>query len=392
MTDDTIAVNVKHLKKTFKIPLEASNGIKQKIINLTKGRKGYRDFSPLDDISFTINKGDFFGIVGRNGSGKSTLLKTIAGIYKPNQGSVDVKGRLVPFIELGVGFNPELTGRENVYLNGALLGFSNNEIDEMYDDIVGFAELHDFMEERLKNFSSGMQVRLAFSIAIRANGDILLLDEILAVGDAKFQQKCYDYFYRLKDEKKTVIFISHDMDAMQKFCNKIIYLKDGKLVAQGKPDEVADKYLSDLYGESVQESRDGDVVLSNEKILPHFACNIKNKKKIYKHGDKVEIEFQYELIKVADIELRFAVLNNGIAIAHRNSRDIKFEDTVGKKSVSFFIDTNNFIGGDYSIDAAIVNRKTGERYAGINKTDSFFIEKQPDIYYGYFKVEGEWRD
>ena len=189
MSNKDIAIKVSHLKKSFRIPLESSNGIKQKLINTLKGRKGYRNFTPLKDVSFEIKKGDFFGIVGRNGSGKSTLLKTIAGIYSPTGGTVQVNGSLVPFIELGVGFNPELTGRENVFLNGALLGFSHDEMETMYDDIVDFAELHDFMDERLKNYSSGMQVRLAFSIAIRAQGDVLLLDEVLAVGDEAFQKK-----------------------------------------------------------------------------------------------------------------------------------------------------------------------------------------------------------
>ena len=190
-------VEISKLTKSFKIPLEASSGVKQQLINILKGRKGYRVFTPLKDISFTINEGDFFGIVGRNGSGKSTLLKTIAGIYTPNGGSVKVHGSLVPFIELGVGFNPELTGRENIFLNGALLGFSHEEMESMYSAIVEFAELEDFMEERLKNYSSGMQVRLAFSIAIRAHADILLLDEVLAVGDEAFQKKCYSYFDKL---------------------------------------------------------------------------------------------------------------------------------------------------------------------------------------------------
>jgi ABC-2 type transport system ATP-binding protein len=242
MSKGNIVVSVSDVSKTFNIPLEASNGIKQKMINHLKGRKGYREFSPLNGISFTINEGDFFGIVGRNGSGKSTLLKTIAGIYAPTKGSVDVNGSLVPFIELGVGFNPELTGRENVYLNGALLGFSRNEMEAMYDDIVSFAELHDFMDERLKNYSSGMQVRLAFSIAIRAKGDILLLDEVLAVGDAAFQKKCFDYFMKLKKEKKTVILVTHDMSAVRKYCNRAIMIDGGKIVESGKVEKVAQAY------------------------------------------------------------------------------------------------------------------------------------------------------
>lgn len=242
MVDKEIAIKVENLTKTFKIPLEAHSGLKQKLINTLKGRKGYREFTPLRDISFEVEKGDFFGIVGRNGSGKSTLLKSLAGIYTPNGGAVQVNGTLVPFIELGVGFNPELTGRENVFLNGALLGFSRKQMEEMYDDIVEFAELQDFMEERLKNFSSGMQVRLAFSIAIRADGDVLLLDEVLAVGDEAFQKKCYSYFAELKRNKKTVVLVTHSMESVRQFCNKALLIDKGHKTEIGTPLEITRIY------------------------------------------------------------------------------------------------------------------------------------------------------
>lgn len=253
MSEKQVAVKVQDIVKTFKIPLEASNGLKQKLINTLKGRRGYREFSPLNGVSFEIEKGDFFGIVGRNGSGKSTLLKIIAGIYSPNEGAVEVSGTLVPFIELGVGFNPELTGRENVFLNGALLGFSHQQMEKMYDDIVEFAELEDFMEERLKNYSSGMQVRLAFSIAIRAEGDILLLDEVLAVGDESFQRKCYEYFAELKEKRKTVILVTHSMSAVEQFCNKAIMIEKGSIIAEGSSMEVAAKY-SNLFIDQINKN------------------------------------------------------------------------------------------------------------------------------------------
>jgi len=264
MDEKEIVVKVQDLTKSFQIPLEVSSGLKQKLINILKGRKGYRTFTPLNDVSFEIEKGDFFGIVGRNGSGKSTLLKTIAGIYMPQHGSVQVNGTLVPFIELGVGFNPELTGRENVYLNGALLGFSREEMGAMYNDIVEFAELEEFMDERLKNYSSGMQVRLAFSIAIRAQGDILLLDEVLAVGDEAFQKKCYEYFGSLKSSKKTVILVTHDMGAVERFCNKALMIEKGRIVRIGSNTEVAQRYR-DLF---IQEVNNGV-----EKINQSFSVN-----------------------------------------------------------------------------------------------------------------------
>lgn len=200
--NNNIAVKVEHVSKSFKLPTESSQSLRTTLVNLFKGIKGYVEYNVLQDISFEVEKGDFFGIVGRNGSGKSTLLKILSQIYVPERGTVAVDGKLVSFIELGVGFNPELTGKENVYLNGAMLGFTAEEIDAMYDDIVEFAELSEFMNQKLKNYSSGMQVRLAFSVAIKAQGDILILDEVLAVGDEAFQRKCNDYFLERKKKWK----------------------------------------------------------------------------------------------------------------------------------------------------------------------------------------------
>ncbi|MBR0403198.1 ABC transporter ATP-binding protein [Candidatus Saccharibacteria bacterium] len=236
------AIKVTSLHKSFNLPNEKAAGLKQAIFNYLKGIKGYKKQKVLKGISFEIQPGEFVGIIGRNGSGKSTLLKLLAGIYVPDSGKVEIDGTLVPFIELGVGFNPELTGRENIYLNGALLGFSNKEMDAMYDEIVKFAELEDFMGQKLKNYSSGMQVRLAFSIAIRAKGDILILDEVLAVGDAEFQQKCNDYFASLHGNQ-TVVLVTHSMENVRKFCDRAILIEQGKIVKEGDPDEVADAYL-----------------------------------------------------------------------------------------------------------------------------------------------------
>ena len=233
---------VDHLSKSFKLPTERSWGLKQAIFNRLRGIGGYTKQEVLKDISFTVKKGEFLGIVGRNGSGKSTLLKILAQIYTPDSGSITVHGSLVPFIELGVGFNPELTGRENVYMNGAMLGFSNEEMDQMFDDIVQFAELAPFMDQKLKNYSSGMQVRLAFSIAIRARGDILILDEILAVGDAAFQEKCNQYFASL-DKSQTVILVTHSMENVREFCDRAILIDQGKIIEEGDPEVVADAYL-----------------------------------------------------------------------------------------------------------------------------------------------------
>lgn len=240
--ENPYAIEVKNLSKSFMLPTEKSWGLKQAIFNRLRHVSGYKEQQVLKSLNFKIKKGEFVGIVGRNGSGKSTLLKILAGIYYPEKGKITINGSIVPFIELGVGFNMELTGRENVYMNGALLGFSNSEMDEMYDEIWEFAELERFQDQKLKNYSSGMQVRLAFSIAIRAKGDILILDEVLAVGDAAFQQKCNEYFSCLKGNQ-TVILVTHSMENVKKFCDRAIMIENGKITHDGDPKEVAEEYL-----------------------------------------------------------------------------------------------------------------------------------------------------
>lgn len=245
MTDKKTVVKVDHVSKYFKLPTESTQSLRTALVNRFKGIKGYKEQHVLKDINFEVKKGDFFGIVGRNGSGKSTLLKIISQIYVPEKGQVTVDGKLVSFIELGVGFNPELTGRENVYMNGAMLGFTTAEVDAMYDDIVEFAELRDFMNQKLKNYSSGMQVRLAFSVAIKAQGDILILDEVLAVGDEAFQRKCNDYFLERKNSGKTTILVTHDMGAVKKYCNRAVLIEHGLVKAIGDPFDVANQYSMD---------------------------------------------------------------------------------------------------------------------------------------------------
>ncbi|MDB5180423.1 MAG: hypothetical protein JWO54_181 [Candidatus Saccharibacteria bacterium] len=237
---EDFAIKIDSINKGFKLPNERHTTLKGAIINFRK--RGYELQEVLTDFSLTVEKGEFLGILGRNGSGKSTLLKTLSGIYYPDKGNIHINGKLTPFIELGVGFNPELSGKDNVYLNGALLGFSRKEIDAIYEDIVSFAELERFMDQKLKNYSSGMQVRLAFSIAIRADTDILVLDEVLAVGDEAFQRKCYDYFNKLKLEGKTVVLVTHDMSAVKRFCTRAIVINKGRIIFSGDTEGAAKVY------------------------------------------------------------------------------------------------------------------------------------------------------
>ncbi len=270
-----IAIKIRDVSKSFKLPHEKISSVKNLFVNPFRSRQAMKTETQhaLKSIDFDVKKGEFFGIVGRNGSGKSTLLKIIAEIYQPTKGRVTVNGRLVPFIELGVGFNPELTGRENVYLNGALMGFSEKEIDTMYDDIVSFAELEKFMDQKLKNYSSGMQVRLAFSVATRSDADILLIDEVLAVGDADFQRKCFNYFKELKRNKKTVVFVSHDMAAVREYCDRCILINNAEIVYEGNPEVAAEKYLR-LFNDGVTTNENERT--RNEKRWGDKSAQFKN--------------------------------------------------------------------------------------------------------------------
>lgn len=372
-------VEISKLTKSFKIPLEASSGVKQQLINIIKGRKGYRVFTPLKDISFTINEGDFFGIVGRNGSGKSTLLKTIAGIYTPNSGNVEVHGSLVPFIELGVGFNPELTGRENIFLNGALLGFSHEEMESMYSAIVEFAELEDFMEERLKNYSSGMQVRLAFSIAIRAHADILLLDEVLAVGDEAFQKKCYSYFDKLKREKRTVILVTHDMAAVERFCTKAVFIEDGHVKMIGKPYRIAAAYSrsnSQNYDQTTGLNSD------NEGAVPF---------KIVLRGTDGKEKTMYDFEETMTVELSWqqkGVKHVGVAIFRENGEYVYGPNTYQEKTSAIKDQTArytvklNLNEGRYFIKAGLMGANDTKVIAFIEEGPFFSVQRD----YGH----GRW--
>jgi ABC-type polysaccharide/polyol phosphate transport system ATPase subunit len=235
------------VSKTFRTPHERRHTLKERALHPFH-RSGYNRFDALQDVSFAIDRGEFFGIVGRNGSGKSTLLKILAGIYRADRGEIRMSGRLSTFIELGVGFNAELAARDNVLINGIMLGLSPREALRRFDQIIEFAELEEFVDLKLKNYSTGMQVRLAFSVMVHVDADILLIDEVLAVGDAGFQQKCFDVFHRLRDEGKTILFVTHDMGAVARFCDRAMLLEKGEQRLIGEPERVGRHYLELNFG------------------------------------------------------------------------------------------------------------------------------------------------
>ncbi|MCI1664373.1 ABC transporter ATP-binding protein [Bifidobacterium crudilactis] len=353
-----VALRVKDVSKSFKLPTDRTNSLKVSMLNWIHGIRGYKVQHVLKNISFDVYKGDFFGIVGKNGSGKSTLLKIVSQIYSPDTGDVESDGKLVPFIELGVGFNPELTGRENVYLNGAMLGFTNEEIDGMYDDIVDFAELHDFMEQKLKNYSSGMQVRLAFSVAIKSQGDILVLDEVLAVGDEAFQKKCQDYFFEAKRQKKTIILVTHSMGDVRRYCNRAMFIQDGKVAQIGDPDDIADAYSNSFVGTSRSENehpegaKESEIRIKQVRVLVDGA----EQKYIEKYED-FDIEVTFTTSKAVESSaLRLDVVDGrgwlAFSLPERGGRAKVLQP--GNHRIVYSVQ-NTLAFGDFHIDVAFDN-------------------------------------
>jgi len=381
---DDIAIKVDQVAKEFKLPHEKHTSVKSAFINTVRGSKrSIERQSVLKDISFEVKKGEFFGIVGRNGSGKSTLLKMLAGIYEPTAGSIQVNGRLTPFIELGVGFNPELTGRENVFLNGALLGFNRKEMSAMYDAIVQFAELEKFMDQKLKNYSSGMQVRLAFAIAIQANTDILLLDEVLAVGDAAFQQKCTEYFEKIKSEGKTVILVTHDMGAVERFCTRALLIKTGNIEVLGDPKDVAKKYTIENYK-----------VFSKEKSLTETVKSLKVNvnKATLTNKEKLVVDIEYELAKDKPVYMGISLIISGISVIEHNSKSIKIGHEKNKKyRVRYEVPLERLNKSEVRLDVAMFDEKSQQLVGYQTNAANFIISGKDDAHKGgVILSDGMW--
>lgn len=379
MSEKEIAVKVDHVSKGFRLPTEATQSLRTALVNRFRGIKGYREQHVLKDISFDVYKGDFFGIVGRNGSGKSTLLKIISQIYVPEKGTVTVDGKMVSFIELGVGFNPELTGRENVYMNGAMLGFTTEEIDAMYGDIVEFAELEDFMNQKLKNYSSGMQVRLAFSVAIKAQGDVLILDEVLAVGDEAFQRKCNDYFMERKESGKTTILVTHDMGAVKKYCNRAVLIENGLVKAYGDPEDVANQYSFDNAVSSapqeVMTEEDDETEKEEKKVEPYvdnLTVELLTPNKI-RPTDKIEFEISYDVLKDVETHIVFSLtdIDRRIWMYNDNATNIPTTGT-GHKSYRYTCSLDQVNNMKLRLEVTILG-KSKEMYAFANSENSPLI-------------------
>jgi ABC-2 type transport system ATP-binding protein len=307
MSQDATVIRVDGLEKTFRIPHERTHTLKERALHPFRRRR-FNELNVLRDISFDVAQGEFFGIVGRNGSGKSTLLKCMAGIYGADAGTIHVAGRLSPFIELGVGFNPDLPARDNVEINAVMMGLNPRMVRERFDDIIAFGGLEGFVDQKLKNYSSGMQVRLAFSVMVHSDPDVMLIDEVLAVGDAAFQQKCLDVFYRLKSEGKTIVLVTHAMGLVEQFCDRAMMLSDGDIKLIGEPHEVGRAYLTENFRTTHSDlARHASSTNERVRLLDAWVTN--------GEGERVDaIEYRDEFTLHMEVEALEPIVKPGIAM------------------------------------------------------------------------------
>jgi ABC-type polysaccharide/polyol phosphate transport system ATPase subunit len=364
---DPLAIQVEDLAKAFRLPTQRVDSLKERIVHPFSGGE-YRVLQALNRISFEVRQGEFFGIVGRNGSGKSTLLKLLASIYRPDAGRIRMAGRLAPFIELGVGFNNELTARENVVLNGVMMGLTPRETRNRLDAVIEFAELQEFVDLKLKNYSSGMLVRLAFSLMMEVDADILLIDEVLAVGDASFQQKCADAFHEMKQAGKTIVLVTHDMPVVEEYCHRAMLISDGDIQHIGDPAEVGRRYLRlNFEAEGGSGESAADVVGDSDEseTIRVVSADVLGEDgrpaRSLEHGEPIRIRLELEAKEdLPGVDVGFIVANAD------NIPVFQFGIPVGEDKGARDIAR----GGHVVVEATLVNPLASGRYfihTGINR-------------------------
>ncbi|HET9198026.1 MAG TPA: ABC transporter ATP-binding protein [Solirubrobacterales bacterium] len=355
----TPAIQVDGLRKTFRIPTLRVDSLKERVVHPFAGRE-HRDLHALRGVSFEIGQGEFFGIVGRNGSGKSTLLKLLASIYRADAGTIRIAGRLAPFIELGVGFNHDLTARENVVLNGVMMGLTPREMRRRQDAIVEFAELEEFADLKLKNYSSGMLVRLAFAVMMEADADVLLIDEVLAVGDAAFQQKCADAFHQMKGEGKTIVLVTHEMATVEDYCHRAMLIADGEIQHLGDPGEVGREYLRINFGGGGE--REGATEAEEVRLVEARLENARGEPTAnVEHGEEIRLRLELEVKRdLPGVDVGFLVANaDGVNVFNFG---IPVGEREGRRALR--------AGQRVAVTAALDNKLAAGRYfvhCGINR-------------------------
>jgi homopolymeric O-antigen transport system ATP-binding protein len=408
----TVAIAVEGVSKRFRIPLDRSATLKYRVTHLRSSGRS-QDLYALRDVSMEIPYGSFTGIVGANGCGKSTLLKILAGIYRPTSGTVQVNGHVSPFLELGVGFNPELTARENVYLNGAVLGITRAELTSRIDDIIAFAELEQFADQKLKNFSSGMQVRLAFSVAIQADAGILLMDEVLAVGDVRFQERCFDVFNRYKREGRTVVLVTHDLGSVELYCDHAFLLDHGRVAARGTATEVCAAYRR-MVGEQADadaaaEHPDGpaselaaDVAASRWGSGEVRVTDVEflgpggERHHTFAAGEPMTIRIHCLVHRQVDDLICgiYVHRGDGYTLAGDNTffsgLELRCPPEGERFSVDYVVDELRLLGGQYRLTVGLAGHPTHRHIDMVEQAFEFAV-MSPDPQLGLFTMGARWR-
>ena len=398
-------VEVSHLRKRFRLPLDKSNTLKYRVTHLGSSSR-YRDLVALNDISFDIPSGQFLGIAGPNGCGKSTLLKILCRIYKADSGYARVNGEFSAFLELGVGFNPELTARENIFLGGAMLGLTRAQLRDKVDEVLAFAELEEFAEQKLKNFSSGMQVRLAFSVAILGQTDLLVMDEVLAVGDASFQEKCFDTFNRYKREGKTIVLVSHNLASLEEYCDRVLLLSQGAIVADGPAAEVVASYHRMVADHALAVERDLPVELSQGDPRRSPAVGFESvgllnasgqNTRRFDTGGEMTLDMNLRVHRtVGDFVCGMAIRRaDGLLLSGTNTlldnvtiSGLLAGDTV---SVRYTIDSLPLLAGGYLVQVSVHDVGGSDIYDWIDPAANFHINDLGDGHQGLLELRGRWQ-
>lgn len=365
------ALEVEHVTKTFRLHHQKTSSIKQLIAG--KGRNRFDEFTALKDVTFDVKEGEVFGVIGQNGSGKSTLLKCMAGILQPNAGSVRVHKRMSALLELGAGFHPELSGRDNVFLNAAILGMSRKDIAVRFDDIVEFSGLHSFIDSPVKTYSSGMYVRLAFAVAINVDPRLLIIDEILAVGDVSFQQRCLEKFVEFRNEGRTIVLVTHAMNTVRDMCDRAIWLTHGTVTGEGDPSELVDDYTETMLG-NINRGGDGSVRRGSGEIqissVELFVGDSELPVKRFRTGDRVRLRLHYQAEKsIPRPVIAFTIEHlGGSTVTAPCTRDVGLipDALSGNGAVDVVLDDVALLPGTYDVHTAITDFNRSHIYDNLH--------------------------
>jgi ABC-2 type transport system ATP-binding protein len=390
------AISVDDVWKKFRLYHERNQSIKAMLLRGRRAR--FEEFDALKGVSFEIPEGSTFGLIGENGSGKSTLLKCMARILRPDRGSITTQGKISALLELGAGFHPELSGRENVYLNGAILGMTKRQIDQRFDEIVAFAGLERFIDTPVKNYSSGMYVRLGFAVAINVDPDILLVDEVLAVGDEQFQRKCSEKFAEFKESGKTIVIVSHALGTMRALCDEVALLEHGSLIDVGPAGQVVDAYLGDVHDDRIADGEhgvrwgSGEAAITGIELLDASGASVTT----VRTGDAVTFRLHYKFAQPIDQPIfGLAIYTiDGVHVTGPNTREANYvpDRLDGSGWIDFHVARLLLVRGIYDLSVSLVDHSVLHAYDFRHRAFRFDVERgTPEEQYGVVSLGGEWQ-